>query len=130
MNAGYSGPSILDLSHYAVRALETKQAERPQLRINWSREDRDTWAMRLSSREAAAKKVVAVLRQHLPARLAAALCTEVNLPDTANCADITKAQRNSLLNALTGFLLPYTGHQGCGPYTLSVSVFPVRPVCS
>lgn len=35
---GYSGPSVLDLSHHAVMALERKAEQRPPIRVNWTGE--------------------------------------------------------------------------------------------
>ena len=107
---GFSGPSVLDLSHHAVRALEGGGA-RPLLLVNWTADSAADWDARLSCKSAAAKPVVSVLRAHLPARLAHALCAEADLL-TSNCSEIRKPARVALLDSLTRFKLPYDGHQG------------------
>eukprot|EP00959_Pyramimonas_sp_CCMP1952_P315057 6594479-Pyramimonas_sp.AAC.1 len=71
VSQGYSGPSVLDLSHHAVMALErqTKERprllvdikdikdikERPRLLVDWSGEGREVWEQRLNDRETQGK---------------------------------------------------------------------------
>jgi predicted flavoprotein YhiN len=110
--SGYSGPAILDLSHYAVRALERRDSQMPAIAINWTGDDQDTWQERLSTRAAQARRVPHVLREHLPQRLAAAIGSELHVSEK-NCADLTKKERALLIEALVAYKLPYNGHQGC-----------------
>lgn len=109
---GYSGPAVLDLSHHVVRALGVPEAARPQLIVNWTDENWDAWEERLSSPSSARHKVHSVVKRHVPARLAAALCLEADVGSDLNCANLAKSQKHALLKALTQFALPYSGHQG------------------
>eukprot|EP00854_Cymbomonas_tetramitiformis_P002578 gene2578-biopygen2508 len=105
---GYSGPSVLDLSHHAVKALERRSA-RPQLHLDWTGEGQDVWRQRL---EAKGKGLVATrLKRHLPARLVDALMHEAGLEDR-NMSELRKGERLQLLEMLSRYELPYTGHQG------------------
>ena len=105
---------MLDLSHHAVKGLAATPPAAPKLTVNWTNEDENTWDARLSDSHAAAKNVTSVLKQHMPARLAAVLCAEAGVQDGANCATLSKAHRRRLLESLTRFELPYTEHAGCG----------------
>lgn len=49
---GYSVPSVLDLSHHVVKALERGEAS-PGVRANWTGEGRNEWEERLLSGGAA-----------------------------------------------------------------------------
>lgn len=105
---GYSGPSVLDLSHHAVKALEQRSA-RPQLHLDWTGEGQDVWRQRL---EAKGKGLVSTrLKRHLPARLVDALMHEAGLQER-NMSELRKAERLQLLEMLSRYELPYTGHQG------------------
>jgi predicted flavoprotein YhiN len=103
---------VLDLSHHVVRALHVSKAARPKLIINWTDENRDAWEERLSSPSSASHRVHSVVKRHVPARLAAALCLEANVGSALNCANLARSQKHALLEALTRFALPYSGHQG------------------
>ncbi|TFG49531.1 MAG: aminoacetone oxidase family FAD-binding enzyme, partial [Gemmatimonadales bacterium] len=70
---GYSGPSVLDLAHLAVRS-RMAGAERQELRVAWSREGVEAWTSRL--RQRSSRTVLNVLREAIPARLAEQLLKE------------------------------------------------------
>jgi predicted flavoprotein YhiN len=108
---GYSGPSILDLSHHAVKALDHGQCQHPSIAINWTGDSAETWHERIQASSAQRRRVASVLREHLPQRLAAALSSELHIIDK-NCADLTKGNRQALISALVSYGLPYNGHQG------------------
>ncbi|KAK9816666.1 hypothetical protein WJX72_003465 [[Myrmecia] bisecta] len=106
---GYSGPSILDLSHHAVRALE-QGSSLPVLQANWTGEERTVWDAQLAS--AGGSLVPVVLRRHgLTQRLAAALCEELGLQER-RAAELRKGERAALLDALVAYPLQYNGHEG------------------
>jgi len=125
---GYSGPSVLDLSHNVVRPLarlarEGGASERddeksvdgttplPSLVVNWSGESREMWQTRLTAPPG--KALVATrLRDALPQRLADALLVEGGIDNTCKVADLRKENRLKLLDALTRYTIPVDGHQG------------------
>lgn len=113
VHAGYSGPAVLDLSHVVVRALESSPPSHPRLNINWTGDSQEEWMARLSHPSSLGSKVVHVVREHLPVRLAVALCSEAGISEVANCGDLRKSQKQTLLDLLNRFSLPYTSHAGC-----------------
>jgi hypothetical protein len=68
---GYSGPSVLDVSHAAVRA--RRPADQP-VYARWTELDAAAWERLLLERSSGT--VLALLRRHLPARLADTLLAE------------------------------------------------------
>ena len=133
---GFSGPSILDLSHNVVRPLvRTTQAgdasssssssnddessaadddgatPLPSMVVNWSGENREEWQTRLTAPPGRAL-VATRLRDALPQRLADALLVEAGVDDTCKVADLRKADRLKLLEVLTRYCIPIDGHQG------------------
>lgn len=129
---GFSGPSILDLSHHVVRPLVRAQAgessshisadessavaddgatQLPSMVVNWSGENREEWLTRLSAPPG--KALVATrLRDALPQRLADALLAEAGVDATCKVADLRKAERLTLIEVLTTYRIPVDGHQG------------------
>ena len=124
---GYSGPSILDLSHHLVRPLvrandnkggsdadqdfETATADSPTMVINWSGIKREEWQERLTAPPGKAL-VVSRLREALPTRLADALVAEAGVDSRCKIAELKKDERQRLLVILTEYQIPVKGHQG------------------
>jgi predicted flavoprotein YhiN len=107
----------LDLSHHAVRVLDAQcDPSAVSYTINWTRDDRATWHERLTLKASASRKVLSVVKEHVPARLAAALCDEAHLREDIRCAQLSKKDREALLTALVQYRLPVTGHSGCAHY--------------
>ncbi len=108
---GYSGPSVLDLSHVAVRSRMTGSdpARAAVLRVAWSAKDADEWQRALA---AAGGLVVSTVSQHLPQRLAKQLLDEAGIPPDRRAAELLRGERVALLEALTAFVLPWTGDEG------------------
>lgn len=104
---GYSGPAVLDVSHFAVRALEFNSAL-PEYRVNWGAADRKTWEKRFNS---GSGNVISVLAGYLPRRLAEVLSAECGL-ESRRIAELKKPERKLLLSRLTEYNLPVTGHEG------------------
>ena len=97
---------MLDLSHHAVQALDAQASPEatPTLTINWTRHDRQTWLDELKSRSVGSRRVTTLLKEHVPARLASALCAEAGIADIARVADLPKRNRDLLLDALDQYL--------------------------
>ena len=106
---GYSGPTVLDLSHLAVRS---RMAGGPlaKIKAQWARPDREGWdgILRTQGRHA----VAPVIRRELPARLAERLLAEAALPADQTLAQLGKDQRRTLVGLLTDYDLPWTGDEG------------------
>ena len=102
---GYSGPSVLDVSHVIVRAADAKQPA--TLRVRWSDTD---WDGVLSS--GGAKAVLTVLREHLPERLAEALLILGGVDGSRPLAQLKRDERRAMVEQLERCELPWTGHEG------------------
>jgi predicted Rossmann fold flavoprotein len=104
---GYSGPAILDLSHYAILAMEEKK-ERPELFINWNGFTEEEWNSILQSGKGL---VINKLKEYLPNRLAEGIVLEAGLSDRS-LSELRKEERVRLTGLLTRYQLPYNGHEG------------------
>jgi predicted Rossmann fold flavoprotein len=110
-HGGYSGPSVLDLSHVAVRSRmsEGDAAHAALLRVAWSAKDAGEWQRELATSTAL---VVTTVARHLPQRLAVRLLEEAGIPGDRRAAELRRDERAALLSALTAFVLPWTGDEG------------------
>jgi predicted Rossmann fold flavoprotein len=108
---GYSGPSVLDLSHIAVRSRMNGDdpADAAVFRVAWSAKDTDEWQRELAT---SAGLVVTTIARHLPHRLAVQLLKEAGIPPDREAAGLRRHERTALLEALTAFVLPATGDEG------------------
>ena len=106
---GYSGPSVLDMSHRFVTA--TKETASPPLVANWTGESAAVWGDRLGA-PGPHLVVSRVTAAGLPARLAAALCAAADVPPDRKAAELRKEERQRLLAVLTEFHLPVGGDAG------------------
>lgn len=104
---GYSGPTVLDVSHVAVRASPGAPA---QVRVNWVGIDEDGWADAL--RPDGTRTVAGVLRERLPDRLALALLGAANVDPARSLAQLRRDERVRLVDTLVRGMLPCTGHEG------------------
>lgn len=105
---GYSGPAVLDLSHVAVRSL-TGDGEKAVFRVAWSSLNADAWHGELAGSRG---QVVTTLARHLPQRLAEYLMRDVRVPTDRRPAELRREERTALIEALTAYVLPWTGHEG------------------
>jgi len=119
---GFSGPAVLDVSHLAVRSISapsavpaessasTESARKPQpIFAQWTPLDGDAWERELAPRRAS---VAGVMRAYLPARLADRLLELAEVPIDRSLAELRRDERLRLIDALTHFELPWTGHEG------------------
>ena len=105
---GYSGPSVLDVSHVAVRTSEDGAAP-ARLTVRWSRLDEKAWHKAL---EPGPRTVVGVLRSELPDRLAGALCVAAGVDPSRPLAQLRREERIRLVDMLVRGELPWSGHEG------------------
>jgi predicted Rossmann fold flavoprotein len=108
---GYSGPSVLDVSHIAVRSRMSggDRAHAAVLRVAWTAKDADQWQRELAG---GAGRVVTTASRHLPRRLAEELLKEAGIPLDRRAAELRRGERTALVEALTAFVLPWTGDEG------------------
>ena len=105
---GYSGPSVLDVSHVAVR--DRLAGETPaQLRVRWSALGSAEWEQALAP---SAQSVATIVRHHLPARLADRILAMTVIPAGTTLAQLARPLRLRLIEMLTRFPLPWTGDEG------------------
>jgi predicted Rossmann fold flavoprotein len=105
---GYSGPSVLDVSHVAVRSLESGTPAR--LFVRWTRDSEAAWHAAL--RAGGGRTVAGALRRELPDRLAAALSASAGVDPALALARLPREQRLRLVETLVRGELPWTGHEG------------------
>jgi predicted Rossmann fold flavoprotein len=106
---GYSGPSVLDVSHLATRSRLAGSARVPLLvrLTGWESEE---WDRML--REETRSTAGSLLRRHLPNRLADALVAEAGVPLEQPLARLSREDRLRLVRLLTAYPLPWTGDEG------------------
>jgi predicted Rossmann fold flavoprotein len=103
---GYSGPSVLNLSHLCVQGTA---GERQRIYARWTEWDAEAWDRRLRQGEGS---VAAALRDRLPARLAEALLTDAGVAGETPLAQLKREGRRRVVEALTRLELPWTGDEG------------------
>lgn len=106
---GYSGPSVLNVSHLAVRSRLAGGPRQPVL-VQWAEPDADAWERTLLER--APGSVISVLRRHLPARLADAIAAEAGVEPGRTLAQLRREERTRLVELLARYPLPWTGDEG------------------
>ena len=105
---GYSGPSVLDISHLAVR---TRGTETPQsIHVQWRDEDAAAWDEKL--RVQATGTVASMLRRDLPDRLAERLIAASGVAPDRSLAELRRDERARLVTVLARYPLPWTGDEG------------------
>jgi predicted Rossmann fold flavoprotein len=106
---GYSGPSVLDVSHVLTRARTTDHLA-ARLQVQWTLLDERQWIEAL--RPDGNRSVAAVVRQTMPERLADALMAAAGVAPSTRLAQLRKTERASLVEALVRGVLPWTGDEG------------------
>ena len=105
---GYSGPALLNISHLAVQSQQAGGPLQP-ISVQWSRLEAPAWNELLRQSPG---PVSGVVRRHLPARLAEALLDESNVGRSQSTAQLRRDERQQLVERLTGYPLPWNGHEG------------------
>jgi predicted Rossmann fold flavoprotein len=100
---GYSGPSVLDISHL------TERAERPIIRAQWSSLNAAEWSTAL---DAPNTSIATILSRHVPGRLGDHLMSEVGIPADRRTSSLKRSERLALIEALTAYPLPWSGNEG------------------
>jgi hypothetical protein len=104
---GYSGPSVLDVSHVVVRAAATSPAV---VRVRWTDLGDDEWEAAL--RPEGTRTVLGAIRGKLPERLALALIGVAGVEPARPLAQLKREERLRVIETLVRGPLPCTGHEG------------------
>lgn len=105
---GYSGPTVLDVSHHAVRA---RAAGRPQtILVQWTEHGAAAWDAILQRKRTGT--VAPLVRRYLPARLADRLVHEAGIDPDRALAELRRDERTALVAVLAHYPLPWTGDEG------------------
>ncbi|MCH8523565.1 MAG: aminoacetone oxidase family FAD-binding enzyme [Balneolales bacterium] len=104
---GFSGPSVLDVSHCVTRYVMGQQ-QRPELAINWTGESKDIWQKRLTTGKST---VLGTLKEYIPNRLAEAL-TEGKSYRNQKVSELSKNDRADLIQLVTAYSLSWSSHEG------------------
>ena len=108
---GYSGPSVLDVSHVPVCSrLNGDGADaRAVVRVAWSTKTADEWQRDL---QLSSGLVVNIVAREVPQRLAERLVKDAGMPADRRTAELRRAERTALVDLLTASALPWTGDEG------------------
>jgi predicted Rossmann fold flavoprotein len=106
---GYSGPSVLDVSHVVVRSRAEGMKPPARLTVRWTEHDDAAWESLL--RPQGARAVASVVRAELPDRLADALLGAAGVDPTRLLADLTRDERRRLVETLVRGELPWSGDE-------------------
>ena len=100
---GYSGPSVLDISHL------TERGAKPTIRAQWSTLSAADWASEFDARSAS---VATILNRHIPSRLAEQLMIEAGVLLDRRTSSFMRSERVRLIEMLTAYPLPWSGNEG------------------
>ena len=107
---GYSGPSVLDISHVVVRSRLEREVPSARVVVRWTPLGDDEWADRFKPR--GARTVLGAVRAELPDRLAAALIASANVAADRVLSELTRDERQRLVTTLVRGDLPWTSDEG------------------
>jgi|SRR5882672_2249717 len=105
---GYSGPSVLDVSHLAVLS-SRGGGPRQELYVRWTELDAEEWDRLLREEDAT---MHGILRARMPARLADALLADARVEGSTQRSHLKREERARLVQALTRHPLYWTGDEG------------------
>lgn len=106
---GYSGPSVLNVSHVVVRARADAMSA-ANVAVQWTEHDDAAWHALLQG--GGSGQVSTVVRRVLPDRLADVLLAESGVEPTRKLAELTRDERQRLVNVLVRGPLPWNGDEG------------------
>ncbi len=104
---GYSGPSVLDVSHVVARRRTT--AAVPRVYVRWTEMHEAEWERELTAGQG---RVASSVARHLPTRLAEQLLFESGVPLDRRVSELRKPERLRLVERLSACPLPVTGDEG------------------
>ncbi|HET7186777.1 MAG TPA: aminoacetone oxidase family FAD-binding enzyme [Gemmatimonadaceae bacterium] len=105
---GYSGPSVLNVSHVAVRSRGS--ATPAHVSVRWTA--LDDAAVEALLRPQGSRTVLGAVRSLVPDRLATMLLERAGVEPGRSLAELPRDERRRLLDALLRGELPWTGDEG------------------
>ncbi|HYQ95448.1 MAG TPA: NAD(P)/FAD-dependent oxidoreductase, partial [Candidatus Eisenbacteria bacterium] len=105
---GYSGPSVLDVSHRAVLSRRSG-GPRQKLLVRWTVLGPEAWDRILREEEGT---MLGILRARLPVRLAEALLEDAGVEGSTTRSQLKREDRVRLTETLTRHSLFWTGDEG------------------
>ena len=104
---GWSGPSVLDASHLAVRG--RADGARQDLLIQWTEHNADAWTRRVKTSRGTVRSMIGA---DLPRRLTDQLLKEAGVDGGTSLSQLRKADRGAVIDGLTRYPIPWTGNAG------------------
>lgn len=104
---GWSGPSVLDASHLAIRG--RADGSRQELVVQWTGHDADAWARRFTAARGTVRSTVG---PDLPRRLTDQLLTEAGVDGATSLSQLRKSDRQAVIDVLTRYPIPWTSDAG------------------
>jgi predicted Rossmann fold flavoprotein len=106
---GYSGPSVLDVSHVAVRS-RAEKGPPARISVRWTRLGDKEWESALKPH--GARTVAGAVRAEMPDRLATTLLERAAIDPTRLLTELRRDERLRLIETLVRGELPWTGDEG------------------
>jgi predicted Rossmann fold flavoprotein len=107
---GYSGPSVLDVSHVVVRSRAAGEQPPARITVRWTPLGDEDWMERLKPR--GARTVLGAVRAELPDRLAAALIDAADVVPDRVLSELPRDERMRLVEMLVRGTLPWSSDEG------------------
>lgn len=107
---GYSGPSVLNVSHVVVRSQAEPAQPAAGIRVQWTAHDEAAWEALLKPQ--GTRQVSTVVRSEMPERLSAALLAQARVEPSRSLAELTRDERRRLIETLVRGELPWHGDEG------------------
>ncbi len=105
---GYSGPSVLNVSHVAVRS-RASGGDRATLSVRWTPLGEEEWNARLQPH--GARTVSGAVRTEVPERLAAVLIQRAGVDPLRVLSELRRDERLRLVDTLVRGELPWAGDE-------------------
>ena len=106
---GYSGPSVLNVSHVVVRA-RNERTSAAKVHVRWTPLGDEEWDAALKPH--GARTVTGALRNEMPDRLAALLLEMANVEVHRPLSELRRDERLRLIDTLVRGELPWSGDEG------------------
>jgi predicted Rossmann fold flavoprotein len=106
---GYSGPSVLDIAHVAVRS-RTESNGSARVTVQWT--DLDAAAWEIALQPDGKRTISGAIRAYLPDRLVAVLLKLADCDPTRLLAELRRDERIRIIKVLVACELPWNGDEG------------------
>jgi predicted Rossmann fold flavoprotein len=106
---GYSGPSVLDVSHVAVRA-RAGHTSPATIHVQWTELGDAEWEAELKPQ--GSRTVTGALRARLPDRVVTVLLATADVDPTRVLSELRRDERRRLIDTLVRGELPWNGDEG------------------